>query len=376
MSRGDDWTGWQEIADPPQWVLQATKTWFEQQQSRPYGELLNIPGEAADYRVWFEAGNEGRLHSHYYRKPKRSDRGPSAGRVRKVFVPVVAVVAVLCCIALLVTVVLPFVGSLFDDSAGPVQSPQVESQVTAAELEAGPVSMQYPYRLKGRPGLVGFDAYTGVAEYFSAQYPKEYDTYPDHYRQFVASDVQKTYVIPLVDNIRAATQNSDDQVRIAISTVQHIPYKDYPHDTFAKYPYHVLYHNNGDCDEKSLLLALLLGEMGYGSAVFLFEDEAHMAAGIKVPEKYAYKGSGYAFIESTIPSIPTYAEGELDGGIWLKSDPVVIEIADGASFDGIWKEYQDAREWSSLQTMGPTLDQYHYGRWQSLVNYYGIPVSG
>ncbi len=374
MVRGDDWTGWQEIADPPQWVLQATKNWFEQQQSRPYGELLNIPGEAADYRVWFEAGDEGRLRSHYYQRSRAQSPKRNTGHAGKALVPVAVVIVVLCCIAVLGSMFLPLVGGLFD-SAGPAESAQAESQVTAAELETGPVSMQYAYRLKGRQGLVGFDAYTGVAEYFSAQYPKEYDTYPDHYRQFVASDVQRTYIEPLVDNIRAATPNSDDQVRIAISTVQHIPYKDYPHDTFAKYPYHVLFHNNGDCDEKSLLLALMLGEMGYGSAVFLFEDEAHMAAGIKAPEKYAYKGSGYAFIESTIPSIPTDADGEFTDGMRLKSDPVVIEIADGASFDGIWKEYQDAREWNSLRAMGQTVDQYHYGRWQNLVNYYGIPVS-
>lgn len=375
MQREGDWRGWQEIADPPQWVLQATAAWFGEQQSRPYGEVVSFPGEVVDYRVWFETGEEGRIHAHYYKKLNQPGGGRTAGLARKALLPA-AIVLAICCIAVFGGAVLSFAGGLLD-TGSPAERPQAENTaVAAADLETGPISLQYPYRLKGRPGLVGFDAYAGVSAYFSSQYPKDYDTYAEHYRQFVASDVQKTYLRNLVENIRASAETDDDRVRVAISMVQHIPYKDYPHDTFAKYPYHVLYHNNGDCDEKALLLALLLGEMGYGSAVFVFEDEAHMAAGIKVPAKYAYKDSGYAFIESTAPGIPTDAAGELDGGIHLASDPVVVEIADGASFDGIWKEYQDAKEWNALRSMGSPLDQYHYGRWQSLVNYYGIRVEG
>lgn len=257
--------------------------------------------------------------------------------------------------------------------ASGLSSPEVSNET----LEKGPKTINYPYVLRGKPGSIRFDAYRGVNDYLSTKYPTAHRDDRDYWLQFTNEATQDRYLKQLAENIRAAEPEPDNQVRAAISLVQTIPYKDYPFNTAAKYPYHVLYHQDGDCDEKSLLLAYLLRELGYGTAVFLFEEEAHMAVGITAPDRYCYRDTGYAFIESTAPSIPTDAEGRYgDSKEKLTSNPKVFVIADGNSFEGIWREHADAVEWNKIQDMGPKLDSYNYGRYRNLAQTYGMNYGG
>ncbi|MDD3070939.1 MAG: hypothetical protein PHX88_07075 [Methanoculleus horonobensis] len=254
--------------------------------------------------------------------------------------------------------------------ASGLSSPEVSTET----LEKGSKTINYPYVLRGKPGSIRFDAYRGVNDYLSTKYPTPFRVERDYWLQFIDESIQDRYLKQLAGNIRAAQPEPDNQVRAAISMVQQIPYKGYSFDTAAKYPYHVLYHQDGDCDEKSLLLAYLLREMGYGVALFEFEQESHMAVGIKAPDKYCYRDTGYAFIETTVPSIPTDAGGEYgDAGEKLTSKPKVFVIAEGDSFEGIWREYADAAEWSKIRGMGPKLDSYNYGRYRNLAQTYGMP---
>jgi len=75
--------------------------------------------------------------------------------------------------------------------------------------------------------------------------------------------------------------------------------------------------------------------MGYGTALLIFKYENHEAVGIKCPINYSYKKTGYCFIESTSPTIPTYAKAKYVGVGELDSIPEIIKISDGKSFDGI-----------------------------------------
>lgn len=254
--------------------------------------------------------------------------------------------------------------------ASGLSSPEVSSET----LETGLKTINYPYVIRGKPGSIRLDAYRGVNDYLSRKYPTTHLDEREYWLQFIDESIQDRYLKQLAANIRAAESEPDNQVRTAISLVQTIPYKDYPFDTAAKYPYHVLYHQDGDCDEKSLLLAYLFRELGYGTAVFLFEKEAHMAVGIRAPERYCYRDTGYAFIEATTPTIPTYAGGTYgDSKEKLTSKPKIFVIAEGDSFEGIWREHADAAEWDRIQGKGPELDSYTYGRYRNLVQTYGMP---
>ncbi|MDD4566407.1 hypothetical protein L21_1638 [Methanoculleus chikugoensis] len=257
--------------------------------------------------------------------------------------------------------------------ASGLSSPEVSDET----LETGPKTINLAYVLRGKPGSIRFDAYRGVNDYLSTKYPASFRDDRDYWLQFVDESIQDRYLKQLAENIRAAEPEPDNQVRAAISMVQQIPYADYSFDTAAKYPYHVLYHKDGDCDEKSLLLAYLLREMGYGVALFEFEQESHMALGIKAPDRYCYRDTGYAFIETTVPSIPTDAGGEYgDDGITMTSKPKVFVIAEGDSFEGIWREHADAVEWNKIRGMGPKLDSYTYGRYRNLAQTYGMDYGG
>jgi len=258
--------------------------------------------------------------------------------------------------------------------AGTLGVPALDSsRVTAEDLETGQKTINLPYVLRGKPGMIRFDAYRGVNDYLSTKYPALFRDDHDYWLQFINENTQDRYLKQLAENIRAAEADRENQVRAAISLVQKIEYADYSFDTAAKYPYHVLYHEDGDCDEKSLLLAYLLRELGYGVAVFEFERESHMAVGIKAPDQYCYRDTGYAFIETTVPSIPTDAGGEYGGtGEKLTSNPKVFVMADGDSFEGIWREHTDAAEWNKIRGMGPKLDPYTYGRYRNLAQTYGM----
>jgi hypothetical protein len=202
-----------------------------------------------------------------------------------------------------------------------------------------------------------------------------------YYQQILNDPVQRPDLAALAAEIRAITDVPDDQARIAISAVQHIPY-----DTAKaelddsnrrdRYPLEVLYDDRGLCGEKSVLLASLLRDLGFGVALFEFKSERHMAVGIRCPTGYDFAGSGYAFVESTEPSIITDSSGNYAGVGKLSSTPVVIPLADGAAFTGIAEESADAKEWRGLQSMGRTLDEYHYAQYLLLKKKYGLVTTG
>ncbi|HEX3002006.1 MAG TPA: transglutaminase-like domain-containing protein, partial [Methanoregula sp.] len=156
--------------------------------------------------------------------------------------------------------------------------------------------------------------------------------------------VQKVYLQPLVEAIRAKTPVRDDQARIAISLVQNIPY-DWGRNKSVLcqgcfMPYATLHTQRGICMDKSILMAYLLRELGYDVALLSFPQENHMAVGIRTAPPYDYRNSGYAFIESTQPALPTYS-----GWIVLRSTPIVEKVQGrDYQFDSIIEEYNDVRQ--------------------------------
>ena len=186
----------------------------------------------------------------------------------------------------------------------------------------------------------------------------------------------------IVKKIENKTDDKDDQIRIAVSFVQSIPYdyellenEDYQ---ALRYPYEVIYDNKGVCGEKSKLLAYIIRELGYGVVLFEYGPENHMSVGIKCPKKYGYKGMEYCFIESTLPSIITDSSGEYEGAGKLWSEPIIIYVSDGYSFESVSEEYYDVEEWKRINEIGNAsggfLTQEDYEKWQSLVQKYRMNI--
>ena len=261
----------------------------------------------------------------------------------------------------------------------PTPTPFIEKYNT------NPKMVNYNYNLQGTKGQIPYTVYGGINDYLKSQ-PRGISYYQgespptdiDYIIKHLDNKEQKEFIDPLIYKIQNITSNKDDQARIAISFVQNINYDWQGFETgilTSKYPYEVLYTNSGVCGEKTELLAYMLREIGYEVAIFRFDIESHDAIGIKCPQQYSYRNSGYCFVESTLPSIITDSGANYIGVGQLKSEPKILEISDGSSFDSVSEEYNDAVTLNKIYKMGSVLDENNYNKWSSLVNKYGIKTS-
>ena len=131
----------------------------------------------------------------------------------------------------------------------------------------------------------------------------------------------------------------------------------------------------GVCGEKSELLVFLLRELGYGIVFFYHQEENHESVGIKCPEEYSLRKSGYCFVETTGSSIITDDEIEYVGGVKLLSQPEIFKISEGESLEEDLYEYKDAKKWIEIRNdikENRELDVLKYFRWKSLKEKYGL----
>jgi hypothetical protein len=259
-------------------------------------------------------------------------------------------------------------GSTGNISVAEPQAAPGSSLASTEENRTGLVTRSFPYVLRGETGTINVSLSPAMYSELAAEVPLEMCS-PDNatvpcthavfsrfYLNMVNEPDENATLDALVNTIREKTPVRDDQARIAISLVQQIPFGYHPSsgggNGSMRYPYMVLYDDNGLCDEKAVLLASLLRGLGYGTALIDFSSDDHMALGIKSPAAYAYNNSGYAFVETTIPLIVTDDQELYNDGRKLAGVPDIYPISDGASFDSVSEEYQDAREFIRLTKYG------------------------
>lgn len=253
---------------------------------------------------------------------------------------------------------------------------QFTQNLKTNRIEDGHITIRFPFTLKGSSGYIGLTVYEQIYYEIIKKLPLRLVNGLDQvfYLTLLQHDEQKKALKSLVNSIKnLGKRNQYDDLRIATSLVQQIPYgkiKNYQERRF--YPYEVLYNQCGVCEDKSILLAFLLKELGYGVVLLEFETERHMAVGIKVPEEFSYKKTGYAFVETTIPTIISDCHCDYVNTGKLTSAPLIIPVSEGKPFMGVQDEYRDAGEWNDILSRGKVLDQYHFSRFQYLTNKYGM----
>ena len=250
----------------------------------------------------------------------------------------------------------------------------------------GPENRTLEYTLRGSTKKIEFTVYSGLNDLL-ASLSRSYYCDPlcpsdkEIELKYINQKEQEKFLEPLIEIIKSQSSERDDQARVAISLVQHIPY-DWEsfetNDISGRYPYEVLYDKKGVCEEKSKLLAFLLRELGFGVVLFDYDKESHMAVGIKCPDKYSYMNTGYCFVESTAPNIITDSNSEYIGVGKLTSTPKIIEISGGYSLESVSEEYDDAQEWNNLIELSNSSNGYlsssNYRKWKNLVEKYGIQI--
>ena len=170
--------------------------------------------------------------------------------------------------------------------------------------------------------------------------PLNYNAGWEEFYDLFLNDDQDLYLLyGVLETLKSRTIGTDyDIIQMIVGFVQSIPYDEYAAD--VNYPYETLALNRGDCDEKSILLCKLLNLEGYDACLFIYEEEKHMAVGLKVAESGYYK-NGYVFIEST-NTFPIGMRGKSADGKESKEEPLVIYAKQNA--EGYYEQFLDIEE--------------------------------
>ena len=157
--------------------------------------------------------------------------------------------------------------------------------------------------------------------------------YHDFYQRFTFDPAQTPAIENVVQQLRAIRDKRRlDMVAYAeliIKYVQSVPYDASRLDDLKegivrqgdpRMPVQVLVDGTADCDEKVMLAIALLTHEGFDATMFRYDEEKHMALGIK-SEGSGYRDTGYEFVELTGPGYVSEMPKELAGGIRLTSKP-------------------------------------------------------
>ena len=235
-----------------------------------------------------------------------------------------------------------------------------QESVCASDYEEFSKEINLNYVVGGEENFLDFEVYGILNDYFySLKQSINYNGNEDFSRadfklNKMDDEIQREFILPLVVQIQnLASDNKDEQARIAISLVQNIPFgesnKIYNFGNtkinYSRYPYQVLYDYEGICGEKTELMGFLLRELGFGIAFFYYADENHEVLGIKCPVEKSFANTGYCFVETTGPSIISDNEINYADIGKLYSVPKLYFISDGLTFgDKNFYEYSDAKK--------------------------------
>lgn len=236
----------------------------------------------------------------------------------------------------------------------------------------------FPYVVRGIQGFL----FQSIQEKILCNCIKFKRMWPPHnlndFFYHLSEDAWKvSHLEELISNIRDQNINSEgDDARIVINMVQQIPYHSVHREQYRIFaPYEVIYHQRGICADKSLLTALLLAKIGYGSALFLFEKDGHMAAGIQVPIGSGSYGTNFCFIETTRPAIPSITADKLEYASnqrRIKSKPELIQISYGKPLISINEEIDDAKIWIDIMESSSNLSEEQIQKYRFLIDKYGM----
>jgi len=181
-----------------------------------------------------------------------------------------------------------------------------------------PVDFKWTYQ--HRPYELKMTLYKSVYDFYRSS-PKDYTYYEtlppnweeDYYGMFLKVNPVDQTIPDLANQLKSlgarSGLNGDKLVELTTAFVQAIPYdneraqkieRNDPNEK-PNYPYELLYLQSGVCSDKTFLLDELLREMGYGTALFEYKAEKHIAVGIKCPTEDSTYDSGYCYTETTQP---------------------------------------------------------------------------
>jgi hypothetical protein len=388
MTHADDWEP-VKYRDLPNWV---------KEDSKPRRRVRNtyktvFYGDPYDYMVQYTV-DQGTLTLSYWRtahtfkrvkKPAKKIPTPSPRLLYSVILLVVAAAGVVFLSQFLPSMSMPspaisppaITGEIPDLSSPsqPTQSPTPPATTLPdTDYRQSPTTTSFSYVIDGNRRSMSFTTYGGLSDFFSNKsHSYRYDPDTGVIVALLENEVQNENMRPFIDMIRKRSTTTDDQAKIAISLVQRIPSNGNRYNKTATdwyYPYETVHNNKGSGADKSILLAYILNELGYETVIFEFSS--HMAGGVKSSSKYAFYDTGYAFIETTRPTIITYVPDTNYGGFRVSSNPHIIHLSGGRRVLDVSAEYSDAIRMKQLEDMGGSLNQSYHAELAKISDKYDL----
>ena len=175
----------------------------------------------------------------------------------------------------------------------------------------------------------------------------------DSYREMVNDPAQDQMYTDILTQFRKIRTDegltSDEYLELIAAYTQSLTYETTP-DNPTKYPVETIVEGTGDCDDKSVLMAGLLSREGYNVSLLLFTPESHMAVGVGSTDSL-YKDTGYAYLEATNLSYVGIPPDELEDGVRLTSEPLVIPLENGTM------QYTSGAETAYIRDMSTLSEQ-------------------
>jgi hypothetical protein len=220
----------------------------------------------------------------------------------------------------------------------------VEGRVCKSDYMGEKKQVSFDYLFDGERKNMDFVLYEGIYNYLGeldrtiSVKPGQKVSRRDFKLRTIDEMTQKNFLIPLVVKIQNSYEEPVDQLQAATSIVQNIPYGfadekaiEFYGDivNYSRYPYEVLYDNEGVCSERVDLLVFMLREMGYGIVVFYFPAEDHEAVGVRCPKSHSFDNTGYCYLETTKPFDFATVWDSSSRTFGLSNDYQIVLISEG-----------------------------------------------
>lgn len=180
-------------------------------------------------------------------------------------------------------------------------------QVTKFPEPANPVVKKYQWQYQSKNFSLDETLYGNIFEYYSKQQKGILGGFENvSLAKYLKLPQEDRLISDLTDKIEQLAKDNaltqDQEVDFVAAFVQSLQYDEARAKTdltHPRYPYETLYELKGICSDKTLLTVAILRELGFGAAVFLYENEQHMAAAVQCPQEYSNYASGYCIVETT-----------------------------------------------------------------------------
>jgi hypothetical protein len=230
--------------------------------------------------------------------------------------------------------------------------------------------------------------YTEINDYFKEKEHYYYLDPQELYDKLLYNEIQDTYMSDLISRIKTTYGSDENRAKMIISMVQKMPYDttNYERDRYDwHYPYETVHIGGGVCSDKSILMAYLLFKLDFDVVIFEFDDERHSAVGIRCDPEYDYMDTGYAYVETTRPSIVTRIL-PLEDNIIIHTYPRIADAGSGYKKLNVKEYYDDSQKLDSIVehfgyintdkhmtfSIKSDDDKYLYDKYKEILKKYGL----